>query len=128
MAIASIEAWFLFRRLEIKPGKSYSLALEANWKSTIAGNPPALLLWSIKLLPISMGAFAVGMGSHPATQSTMLRTICFEGFTPNEWSQIGQAAAPLIMLIPFWLGSVWIEKREVPKSQSRENHKLEERK
>lgn len=116
LIIACIEAWFLFRRLEIKPGKSYSLALEANWKSTIAGIPLAWLLWSIGLLPISMGASAAGMASHPAVQSTMLRTVWFGGFTPNEWSQIGQAAATLIMLIPFWLGSVWIEKRSIKTS------------
>lgn len=113
LIIAGIEAWFLARRLTIGFRRSYALAMGANWKSTLVGIPFAWLLWSVGLLPISIGLDALGLMDHPAVRSTLLQIFLFGGLLPDEWTKIGRAAASIVSLIPFWLGSVWIERRTI---------------
>jgi hypothetical protein len=115
LVIAAIEGWFIMRALDLKFAESYQHALNANWKSTIAGIPLAWLLWVAGLIPITMGLSAIGVESHPAVQSTLMQTAMFGGMMPTEWLNVGSAAAWLVMLVPFWLGSVWIERRTITK-------------
>jgi len=101
--------------LRLSYSESYRHALNANWKSTIAGIPLAWLLWIAGLIPISMGLAAVGLEAHPAVVSTAMQTAFFGGMMPTEWMNVGSAAAWIVMLIPFWMGSVWIERRTLAK-------------
>lgn len=114
-AIAAIEGWFVMKGLRLSYAESYRHALNANWKSTIAGIPLAWLLWIAGLIPISMGLSAVGLEAHPAVVSTAAQTAFFGGMMPTEWMNLGSAAAWIVMLIPFWMGSVWIERRTLAK-------------
>ncbi|HRX56108.1 MAG TPA: hypothetical protein P5016_16460 [Verrucomicrobiales bacterium] len=114
-AIAAIEGWFLMRGLRLGYAESYRHALNANWKSTIVGIPLAWLLWIAGLIPVSMGLTALGFKPHPAVVSTTMQTVFFSGMMPTEWMNVGSAAAWLVMLIPFWMGSVWIERRTLLK-------------
>ena len=113
LIIAGIEAWFLSRGLTLGYYRSYRLAMAANWKSTLVGIPFAWFLWSVGLLPISIGLEALGLIDHPAVRSTLLQTFWFGGLLPDEWTKIGNAAASIVSLFPFWLGSVWIERRTI---------------
>lgn len=113
--IAAIEGWFVMSILNLKYTESYRHSLVANWMSTMAGIPLAWLLWIAGLIPITMGLSALGVFSHPAVQSTLLQTALFGGMMPTEWMYVGSAAAWIIMLVPFWLGSVWIERRTLKK-------------
>ena len=103
------------RELRLSYAESYRHALNANWKSTIAGIPLAWLLWIAGLIPISMGLSAIGLEAHPVVTSTAMQTAFFGGMMPTEWMNVGSAAAWIVMLIPFWLGSVWIERRTLTK-------------
>jgi len=67
------------------------------------------------LIPISMGLSAIGLEAHPVVTSTAMQTAFFGGMMPTEWMNVGSAAAWIVMLIPFWLGSVWIERRTLTK-------------
>ncbi len=113
--IAGIEGWFVMKGLRLSYPESYRHTLNANWKSTIVGIPFAWLLWIAGLLPISLGLSAVGLDAHPAVVSTAMQTAIFGGMMPTEWMNVGSAAAWLVMLIPFWMGSVWIERRTLAK-------------
>jgi hypothetical protein len=113
--IAAIEGWFVMRVLCLGYGESYRHALKANWMSTVAGIPFAWLLWVAGLIPMSMAVSAIGIKEHPVVGSTMLHTAFFIGMIPNEWTNVGRAAALVVMLIPFWMGSVWIERRTLMK-------------
>ena len=115
LAIAAIEGWFVMKGLRLSYADSYRHAVIANWKSTIVGIPFAWLLWIAGLIPISMGLSAVGLESHPAVVSTVMQTAIFGGMMPTEWMNVGSAAAWIVMLIPFWMGSVWIERRTLAK-------------
>lgn len=111
--IAAIEGWFLMRVLKLSYDKSYKLSLSANWMSTIAGIPVAWLLWVGGLIPLTIGLSAMGLKPHPAVSSTAMQTAAFGGMMPTEWMNVGSAAAWLVMLVPFWMGSVWIETRTI---------------
>ena len=115
LLIAAIEGLFVMRALSLSYAESYRHALNANWKSTIAGIPLAWFLWIAGLIPISMGLSAVGLEAHPVVTSTAMQTAFFGGITPTEWMNVGSAVAWIVMLIPFWLGSVWIERRTLAK-------------
>ena len=115
LVIAAIEGWFVMKALRLSYSESYRHALNANWKSTIAGIPFAWLLWVAGLIPISIGLSAIGLDAHPAVVSTAMQTAFFGGMMPTEWMNVGGAAAWIVMLIPFWMGSVWIERRTLVK-------------
>lgn len=115
LVITAIEGWFVMKILRLSYSESYRHALIANWKSTIVGIPFAWLLWIAGLIPISMGFSAVGLEAHPAVASTAMQTAFFGGMMPTEWMNVGSAAAWIVMLIPFWMGSVWIERRTLTK-------------
>ena len=44
-----------------------------------------------------------------------MQTAVFGGMMPTEWMNVGSAAAWIVMLVPFWMGSVWIERRTLAK-------------
>ncbi|MES2571511.1 MAG: hypothetical protein V4710_15840 [Verrucomicrobiota bacterium] len=113
--IAAIEGWFVMRILNLKYTESYRHAFAANWMSTIAGIPLAWLLWVAGLIPVTWGLTAIGIDSNPAVQSTLMQTVMAGGMIPHEWMDIGSAAAWVIMLVPFCIGSVWIEQRTIRK-------------
>jgi len=113
--IAAIEAWFLMRLLKWPYGESYRQAFAANWKSTIVGIPVAWLFWMVGLIPVSIGLSAVDLQLHPIVAATALHTAFFGGVIINEWAIVAQSAAWLLLLIPFWFGSVWIEKKTILK-------------
>jgi hypothetical protein len=113
--IAGIEGWFVMRVLRLSYADSYRHALNANWKSTIAGIPFAWLLWTIGTIPISMGLSAIGLKAHPFVSTGAIQTVFFGGLMPTETFYISNAAASIVMLIPFWMGSVWIERRTLAK-------------
>lgn len=103
------------RGLKLSYSDSYRHSLSANLRSTVAGIPLAWILWLVGLIPVSMGLSALGIDSHPAVQSTLMQSAIFGGMMPTEWTNVGSAAAWILMLIPFWLGSVWIERRTIRK-------------
>ena len=113
--IAAIEGWFVMRVLKLSYDESYKLSLSANWMSTIAGIPFAWLLWVGGLIPVAIGLSAIGLEPHPAVTSTAMQTAFFGGMMPTEWMNVGSAAAWIVMLVPFWMGSVWIEARTIRK-------------
>lgn len=113
--IAAIEGWFLMRMLRLSYAKSYGHALNANLQSTIVGIPLAWLLWIAGLIPVSMGLRALGLEPHPVVSSTAMQTVVTGGMMPTEWMKVGGAVAWIVMLVPFWAGSVWIERRALVK-------------
>lgn len=108
--IAGIEGGFVMKGLRLRYSESYRHVLNANWKSTIVGIPFAWLFWIAGLLPVSLGLSAIGLEVHPAVASTAMQTAIFGGMMPTEWMNVGSAVAWMVMLIPFWMGSVWIER------------------
>jgi len=57
----------------------------------------------------------MGLQPHSVVEVTLIQTLFFGGVVTNEWSSVGSAVAWIVMLVPFWLGSVWIERRSLIK-------------
>jgi hypothetical protein len=113
--LAAIEGWFLKRRLKLDYRSAFWESAAANWKSTLVGIPFAWLLFLIGGIPLSMGISALPGETHPLTSATLAHTMLYGGMIPTVWSPLGQALASLIMLIPYYFGSVWIECRTLRK-------------
>lgn len=114
-AIAAIEALFLKRILAANYPDCYSASLSANLQSTFVGIPLAWLLWVVGLVPVSWGLSALGLEMHPLITATTIQTAFFGGIIPSEWTAIGSSLAWIVLLIPFLLGSIWIERKVVSK-------------
>ncbi len=112
--IAAIEGWFLRRALKLTYAESYGHAVAANWKSTIVGIPFAWLLYMAGLVPIGFGLELLGVKIHPAVGATIMQSGVFM-YISSEWTGVATATAWLMLLIPFWFGSVWIERRTIMK-------------
>lgn len=111
--IAGIEGFFLMRLLRLSFSEAYMGSLSANWRSTVVGIPLAWLLWVVGLIPLSLGISWLGVEMHPMVASTLTQSALSGGTVPTEWEGVGSAAAWLVMLVPFWLGSVWIESKTI---------------
>jgi hypothetical protein len=65
------------------------------------------------LIPVSMGLAVLGVKTPPGVSYTLMHTVVVGGILPSEWTDVGSAAAWIVMLVPFWMGSVWIEARTI---------------
>lgn len=109
LVIAAIEGWFLRRAIPISYRAAYWHAIVANLKSTLVGIPVAWFFWLVGLLPLWWIASVVGFKPHPLIGQTLGQTGMSGGFVPTEWSNLAAALAWIVLLVPFWLGSMWIE-------------------
>lgn len=116
--IAAIEGFFLMRLLDLDFSKAYASSLSANWRSTIVGIPVAWLLWVAGWVPVGYGLSLLDrelLELHPAVLPTLVKSAFVGGMMPDEWTLVGSAVAWLVMLVPFWFGSVWIERKTIAK-------------
>ncbi|WP_193211893.1 hypothetical protein [Luteolibacter marinus] len=111
LVIGLIEGFFLTRALKQPFADSYLLALRANWNSTIIGIPVAWVLWIGGLIPVSWLAARAGIEVHPLVTSSTIQSAMWGGLIPTEWTGVGHAIGSLVLLVPFCLGSIWIERR-----------------
>ena len=115
LVIAGIEGWFISRFLRMHYCESFKKSVSANFMSTVAGVPMAWLLWMIGVLPVTIGIAALGIEIHPVILSTVTQSAFVGGFIPDEWTNVGSAGAWILALVPFWFGSIWIERRTLQK-------------
>ena len=109
--IAGIECLFLMRMAKLSFGSSYRLSLRANFNSTIIGIPVAWGLWMIGLIPISFLAAKLEVDLHPLVGEASRQSVLWGGIMPSQWNSLGMAVGSLVVLIPFFVGSIWIERR-----------------
>ena len=115
LGIALIEGWFLKRSAGLEFADGYIHSLAANISSTVAGIPAAWLMWMLGMIPFGMGLSVLGIEAHPLVNSILFQSTFMGGFVPNEWSEVGAASGWMVSLVPFWIGSVWIERRALRK-------------
>lgn len=113
IVIAAIEGWFLMRVAGLSYIDSCKHSAGVNVKSTFVGIPFAWLLWVAGLIPIAIGVSILGLEPHPFVGATLVYTTVSGGVISNERTEAGSAAAWIVLLVPFWFGSVWIERRTI---------------
>jgi len=115
-AIAALEAIVLSRVIGLGYRKSYETALYANLLTTFVGIPLAWILWLLGLLPTAWGLSLLGFDLHPMVGAVAAKTVFVAGTVPvSEWDEVAGALALILLLIPFFIGSVWVELRVISK-------------
>lgn len=120
LPIALIEAGVLSRRHSLRYGESLRLSLWANVKSTFVGLPLGYVFAWLGLIPA--GFFA---GVLPETIRSSIRAILFNallagGIQPTETQldQITPLLGTLLVMIPYFLVTLYVERRAIVKHRS----------
>jgi len=111
--IAGMEAAVLYRCLKTPPVESFVTAVHANWRSTIAGLPTAWCMALAGLIPAGILASLL----PPSYRDPSMQIIAFTAFTggiiPTRFSMIAMASGNLLLLIPYYIVSVRVERKVV---------------
>ena len=117
--IAALEAIVLSRVIGFGYWKSYGTALYANIFTTFVGIPFAWILWLLGLMLVAWGVSQLGLDIHPLVGAVTAKTVFLAGTAPvtewAEWDEVAAALALILLLIPFFIGSVWMELRIISK-------------
>jgi len=111
--VAFVEAVVLARLLGIKLTEAYVTSAKANWRSTIAGLPAGWCMALAGLIPAGVLAYFL----PDAYRNPAFQIIAFTAFTsgiiPNRFSMIAMATGCLILLVPYYIATVRVERRVV---------------
>jgi hypothetical protein len=111
--VAAVEAVVLARLLRIKPVESLITSTKANWRSTIVGIPVGWCMALAGVIPAGILAnFLPAPYRNPAFQIIVF-TAFTGGIIPTRFSMIAMAAASLILLVPYYVATVRVERKVV---------------
>jgi hypothetical protein len=111
--VAIVEAVVLARLLGTRPMESLVTSARANWRSTIAGLPAGWCMALVGLVPAGILAYFL----PTAYRDPAYQIIAFAAFTggiiPSRFSMIAMAAACLLLLLPYYIATVRVERKVV---------------
>ena len=111
--VATIEAVVLARLLRIKPIESLVTSAKANWRSTIAGLPAGWCMALAGLIPAGILAYFLPAPYRDPAFQIIAFTALTGGIIPTKFSMIAMAAASLILLVPYYIATVRVERKVV---------------
>jgi hypothetical protein len=111
--VASIEAVVLARLLQIQPFESFVTSAKANWRSTIAGLPAGWCMALAGLIPAGVLAYFLPPPYRDPAFQIIAFTAVTGGIIPTRFSMIAMAAASLILLVPYYVATVRVERKAV---------------
>ena len=111
--VATVEAVVLARLLGIKPIESFVTSAKANWRSTISGLPVGWCMALAGLVPAGILAYFLPAPYRDPAFQIIAFTALTGGFIPTKFSGIAMAAACLILLVPYYVATVRVERKVV---------------
>ena len=111
--VATIEAVVLARLLRRRPSESFVTSAEANWRSTIAGLPAGWCMALAGLIPAGILAYFLPAPYRDPAFQIIAFTAFTGGMIPTKFSMIAMAAASLILLVPYYIATVRVERKVV---------------
>lgn len=108
--IALVEAIVLARRLGLRYGESCRLALMANVASTVVGLPIGYLCALLGLIPVGIFAQVLPESIQPIIGNALQHAAVLGGFIPHELDRIGYFLGTLLVMIPYFLVTLRIER------------------
>jgi hypothetical protein len=111
--VATIEAIVLSRLLRIKPIESFATSAAANWRSAIAGLPAGWCMALAGVIPTGVLAYFLPPPYRDPAFQIIAFTALTGGLIPTEFSMIAMAVACLILLVPYYVATVRVEKKVV---------------
>ena len=115
LPIALIEAIVLSWRHLLAYRDSFVLSLRANWRSTLVGLPLGYLFAVLGVIPA--GIFTSFL---PARVGSLIGAVLFNvvghgGGVPGEFDELGYFLGTLLVMIPYFLVTVRIERKHIAK-------------
>jgi len=111
--VAGLETLVLWRVLNTSPSESFATAVAANWRSTVAGLPAGWCMALVGLVPAGiLVAFLPSSYRDPGFQIIAFAALT-GGIIPNKFSMIAMAAGNLLLLIPYYIATVRVERQVV---------------
>lgn len=111
--VAAIEAVVLARMLGIKPVESFVTSAKANWRSTIVGLPAGWCMALMGLIPAGILAYLLPDPYRDPAFQIIAFTALTGGIIPTRFSMIAVATACLILLLPYYVATVRVERKVV---------------
>jgi hypothetical protein len=111
--VATIEAVVLARTLKTPLGSSFLASLHANWRSTVVGLPAGWCMALLGIIPAGiLAAFLPAPYRKPSFQIVAFAAMT-GGIIPNRFTMIAMASANFLILIPYYLATVRVERKVV---------------
>jgi len=111
--VATSEAIVLARVLKTEPMDSFATSVCANWRSTIVGLPLGWLMALAGLIPAGILASLLPAPYRDPSFQVIAFTAFTGGMIPTRFSMIAMAAGNLLILFPYYLATVRVERRVV---------------
>ncbi|NLX96539.1 MAG: hypothetical protein GXY83_10220 [Rhodopirellula sp.] len=111
--VATIEAIVLAHVLRIPLLKSFDTAVHANWRSTVAGLPAGWCMALVGLVPAGILACLLPPRYRDPSFQILAFTALTGGIIPTRFTMIAMAAGNLLILIPYYIATVRVERKIV---------------
>lgn len=113
--IVLIEAIVLCRRHLVKYAEALSLSLRANLSSTFAGIPLGYVFAFVGVIPAGLFAMLLPERIESAVGVILGNVLAYGAIRPSELDEVGFYLGTLIVMIPYFLVTLWIERRVIAK-------------
>jgi hypothetical protein len=116
--VVGVEAIVLRRTLNTTLGQSLATAVAANVKSTVAGLPAGWCLAFLGIIPAGVLASLLPSAYGEPLGQIAAFTALTGGTIPTSFSPIAMAAGNLLILIPYYVYTIRLERRVVESRHS----------
>ena len=116
LILGAIEGAFISKILKVQYSSAYWAAMLANLASTFIGIPVSWALFAAGVIPSALLVDHFDISVHPLVGESTRQALLFGGIRPSPWNDLGIAISLLVTLVPFWLGSIWSERKFYLKS------------
>ncbi|MFA5252343.1 MAG: hypothetical protein WC454_07150, partial [Phycisphaerae bacterium] len=117
--VSFIEAIILTQRHVLKYPESLKLSFYANTKSTLIGLPIGYVLALIGIIPAGLFTTLLPKNIGSAIGNILGNAILHGGTIPNKFDETGFYLGTLLVMIPYYLVTIRIERKVIVK------HKVE---
>ncbi len=113
--IALIEAIVLARRHLLKHLESFRLSLRANLRSTLVGLPLGYIFAFLGVIPAGLFSMLLPKKVESAIGIILSSAMFHGGMIPTELDEVGFFLGTLIVMIPYFLVTLHIERKVIVK-------------
>ncbi len=119
--ISIIEAVIIALRHVLKYSESLKLSFYANTKSTLIGLPIGYVLALFGVVPAGLFAMLLPKNIGSAVGVVLFNTVAHGGTIPNKFDEIGFYLGILLVMIPYYLVTVYVERKVIVKRKAELN-------
>lgn len=116
--VALIEGLVLARRHLLKYLEAFRLSLRANFRSTLVGLPLGYIFAILGLIPAGLFSMLLPKKVESAIGIILGSALAHGGTRPTELDEVGFFLGILIVMIPYFLVTLYIERKVIVRLKS----------